>query len=58
LYKNESAKFLTDDFLLQSEVAKRLYHDYAKDLPIIDYHNNLPPKEIAEDKKFVNMTAI
>lgn len=58
LNRNSSAKFLTEDFLLQSEIAKRLYHDYAKDLPIIDFHNHLPPKEIAEDKKFENMTAI
>jgi len=57
-FKNRTAGFLNDDFLLQSDLAKRLYHDYAKDLPIIDYHNHLPPKEIAEDKKFENMTDI
>lgn len=44
--------FLNDDFLLQSDFAKRLYHDYAKDLPIIDYHNHLSPKEIAENHQF------
>ncbi|HEY9363846.1 MAG TPA: glucuronate isomerase [Chitinophagaceae bacterium] len=53
-----TVKFLNEDFLLQSDIAKRLYHDYAKDLPIIDFHNHLPPKEIAEDKKFENITAI
>ncbi|KAA9041185.1 glucuronate isomerase [Ginsengibacter hankyongi] len=55
---NDSSKFLNDDFLLQSDVAKRLYHDHVKDLPIIDYHNHLIPKEIAENKKFENMTAL
>ena len=41
-----------DDFLLQSETAKRLYHTYAKDMPIIDYHCHLNPKLIAEDYQF------
>ncbi|HVZ56384.1 MAG TPA: glucuronate isomerase [Chitinophagaceae bacterium] len=50
--------FLHDDFLLQSEQARRLYHDYARHLPIIDYHNHLPPREIAENKRFANMTQI
>ena len=44
--------FLEDDFLLQSDFAQRLYHGYAKDLPIIDYHNHLSPKEIAENYQF------
>lgn len=50
--------FLTDDFLLQSEPAKKLYHQYAKDLPIIDYHCHLPPQEIADDRQFENITKI
>ncbi len=50
--------FLTDDFLLHSETARRLYHDYAKNLPIIDYHNHLPPNEIAEDKIFSNISKV
>lgn len=50
--------FLTDDFLLQSESAKKLYHQYAKDLPIIDYHCHLPPQEIADDRQFENITKI
>ncbi|HET8828823.1 MAG TPA: glucuronate isomerase, partial [Pelobium sp.] len=41
---------IPDDFLLYSESARILYHNYAKDLPIIDYHNHLPPNEIAEGK--------
>ncbi|TXH20585.1 MAG: glucuronate isomerase [Chitinophagaceae bacterium] len=48
----------TEDFLLQNESARKLYHWYAKDLPIIDYHNHLPPTEIAEDKKYENLTEL
>ncbi|GAA4424436.1 glucuronate isomerase [Pontibacter saemangeumensis] len=50
--------FLGDDFLLQTETAKQLYHSYAKDLPIVDYHCHLSPQAIAENKPFANMTAI
>jgi glucuronate isomerase len=50
--------FITENFLLHSEAARRLYFDYARDMPIIDYHNHLPPKEIAEDKIFQNLTQI
>lgn len=50
--------FLTEDFLLQSKAAKNLYHQYAAALPIIDYHNHLPPNEIADDKKFSNLSEI
>ena len=49
-------KFLDEDFLLQNKTAQHLYHEYAKDMPIIDYHNHLPPDEIAEDKNFENIT--
>lgn len=48
----------TEDFLLQTDTARKLYHDYAKELPIIDYHNHLPPQEIAENKSFKNLTEI
>ncbi|MEP1487630.1 MAG: glucuronate isomerase [Algibacter sp.] len=48
--------FITDDFMLESEAAKKLYHDYAKDLPIIDYHNHLSPQLIAENKTVDNIT--
>ncbi|SFD19539.1 glucuronate isomerase [Algibacter pectinivorans] len=48
--------FITENFLLQSEVAQVLYHDYAKDLPIIDYHNHLSPKDIAEELPVNNIT--
>ncbi|MBX0356839.1 glucuronate isomerase [Halobacillus sp. Nhm2S1] len=52
------ATFMTEDFLLESEMAKRLYHNYAKALPIIDYHNHLQPEEILHDRSFSNMTEI
>ncbi|MCL4121180.1 UNVERIFIED_CONTAM: hypothetical protein GTU68_003636 [Idotea baltica] len=47
--------FIDDDFLLQSTAAKRLYHEYAADQPIIDYHNHLSPKDIAENRRFDNL---
>jgi len=50
--------FITEDFLLQTETAKSLYHTYAKSLPIIDYHNHLSPEQIAEDKQFDNITQV
>lgn len=45
-----------DDFLLQNEHAKILYHDYAKKMPIIDYHNHLSPELLANDSVFENIT--
>ena len=48
--------FITDNFLLQSKEAETLYHEYAKDMPIIDYHNHLSPKQIAENKPIANIT--
>lgn len=50
--------FITEDFLLGTETAKKLYHEYAKNMPIIDYHCHLPPKDIAEDRIFQNMTEL
>lgn len=50
--------FIHDDFLLSSAAARRLYHDYAKDEPILDYHNHLPPKDIANDRQFANLFEI
>lgn len=49
-------KFLDENFLLTNKTAERLYHEYAKSMPIIDYHNHLPPDEIASDKCFQNIT--
>lgn len=50
--------FIHEDFLLTNEMAKILYHDYAKDLPIIDYHCHLDPKEIWEDKQYRSISEI
>ena len=48
--------FLDQDFLLQSKTAQRLYHEFAKDMPVIDYHNHLPPDQIAADISFENIS--
>ncbi|HOM18527.1 MAG TPA: glucuronate isomerase, partial [Thermoguttaceae bacterium] len=50
--------FITENFLLQTEAAVRLYHEYAKPMPIFDYHSHLPPQQIAEDHQFENLTRI
>ena len=47
--------FIHDDFLLTNESSRRLYHDYAADQPIIDYHNHLSPKDICENRRFGNL---
>lgn len=49
-------KFLDEQFLLSNNTAKRLYHDYAKEMPVIDYHCHLPPAQIAADATFGNLT--
>ena len=51
-------KFLDDNFLLQNKTAQQLYHDFAKEMPIIDYHCHLPPDQIANDHKFDNLTQV
>ena len=51
-----SKTFITADFLLNSKEAEILYHEYAKDMPIIDYHNHLSAKQIAENKPVENIT--
>ncbi|MBQ5986217.1 MAG: glucuronate isomerase [Clostridia bacterium] len=51
-------RFMDADFLLSTETAKRLYHETAEQLPIIDYHCHLSPKEIAEDKRFSSITEL
>ncbi len=52
------SKFLGEDFLLQSDAAEHLYHNYASGAPIIDFHNHLSPKDIAENRQFNNLTEI
>jgi len=51
-------QFMDEDFLLSTETAKHLYHDYAKNLPIIDYHCHLSPREIYEDVQYENITGL
>lgn len=51
-------KFLDENFLLENQTAELLYHQHAKDLPIIDYHCHLPPYEIALDTIFENITQV
>lgn len=53
--KTEPVSFITDDFLLGNDVARELYHDYAKNEPIFDYHCHLPPDQIAANKTFRNL---
>lgn len=50
--------FLDDNFLLDNTAAERLYFDYAEQQPIYDYHCHLPPKDIAENRNFDNLTQI
>ena len=54
--KKKKDRFITEDFLLQNAKAIALYQQYARDLPIIDFHCHLPPQQIAEDHRFENLT--
>lgn len=51
-------QFLDENFLLHTKTAQELYHEYAKEMPIIDYHCHLPPDQIADDINFKNLTQI
>lgn len=51
-------QFLGEDFLLETATAQRLYDDFARDMPIIDYHNHLPPDQISDNTIFENITDI
>ncbi|MEM7485496.1 MAG: glucuronate isomerase [Bacteroidota bacterium] len=48
--------FKGENFLLETKYAVDLYHRFAKDMPVIDYHNHLSPQQIADDKQFENLT--
>jgi len=48
-------RFLGPDFLLNTPTARRLFHDVAKPLPIVDFHNHLSPQDIAQDRKWDNL---
>src|SRR5215468_635936 len=50
--------FIHDDFLLSTPTASRLYERYAAAIPILDYHCHLPPRDIAEDRRFRNLFEI
>ncbi len=51
-------RFITENFMLLSDEAVRLYHEYAEGLPIIDYHCHLPPEEVAQDKSWENIAQV
>jgi glucuronate isomerase len=50
--------FINENFLLETKAAEKLYHEYAREMPIIDFHTHLPPDEIAQDKQFNNLAEI
>ena len=50
--------FLNSNFLLENKYSQELYHDYASKMPIIDYHNHLPPELIANNTAFKNLTQV
>ena len=51
-------EFMDKDFLLSTETAKELFHGYAEETPILDYHCHINPEEIAKDRKFDNITQV
>jgi glucuronate isomerase len=54
---SNNTPFISEDWLLDTSVARTLYHEYAAQQPIIDYHNHLPPQLLAEDHHFPNLHA-
>lgn len=58
ILKPKTTSFLSEDFLLQSDFAKMLYHNHAKKMPIIDYHCHLSPEDIATNRQFKNFSEI
>ncbi len=50
--------FMDKDFLLTTETAKKLYHNFASQMPIVDYHCHVPPKEIYENRRFENISQV
>jgi glucuronate isomerase len=52
------ARFIHEDFLLDTRAARELYHDHAAGMPIIDYHCHLPPAQIAQDHRYANITQV
>ena len=50
--------FMDEDFLLSTESAQKLYHQYAKEMPVLDYHCHINPEEIAKNRRFENITQV
>ena len=50
--------FMDKDFMLKNETAKKLFHNYSENLPLIDYHCHISPKEIYEDRRYNNITEV
>jgi glucuronate isomerase len=50
--------FIHDDFLLSTKTARRLFHQFAEDQPILDYHCHLPPQDVAANRQFRNLSEI
>ncbi|MGA2869813.1 MAG: glucuronate isomerase, partial [Verrucomicrobiota bacterium] len=50
--------FIHEDFLLGTKTARRLYHTFAEAEPIFDYHCHIPPRDIAENRQFKNLSEI
>ena len=51
-------QFMDKDFLLSTEMSQTLYHQFAENMPILDYHCHINPQEIYEDRKFENITQV
>lgn len=51
-------KYMGEDFLLTTKAARELYHGHAEKMPIIDYHCHLPPREIAEDRRWTDIAQV
>ena len=50
--------FMDEDFLLSTPTAQTLFHEYAEKMPVLDYHCHINPREIAENRKFDNITQV
>ena len=50
--------FMDEQFLLSTQTAQKLFHNYAEHMPILDYHCHINPQEIAEDRQFSNITEV
>ena len=51
-------KYMGEHFLLTTKAARELYHGHAEKMPIIDYHCHLPPREIAEDRRWTDIAQV